>query len=98
MPARKTLLRVVLTIAGGSRRRLPELFIRGAATYTAQLNAENPVGTIQSIEHALRSLEKAAEPERDRAARAENMLADYQEENRLNTRRGSRICWSARRR
>ena len=35
---------------------------------------------MQSIEHALRSLEKAAEQEQERAARAEKMLADYQEQ------------------
>ncbi len=50
--------------------RLPELFIRGAGIYKAQLNAENPVGTMQSIEYALRSLDKAVEDERERAARA----------------------------
>ena len=60
--------------------RLPELFVRGAATYRAQINAENPVGTMQSIEHTLRSLEKAAEQEQERAARAEKMLADFQEQ------------------
>jgi N12 class adenine-specific DNA methylase len=67
-------------LAGSDEDRLPELFVRGAATYTVQLNAENPVGTIQSIEHALRSLEKTAEQEQERAARAEKMLADYQEQ------------------
>jgi hypothetical protein len=60
--------------------RLPELFVRGAATYTVQLNAENPVGTVQSIEHALRSLEKTAEQEQERSVRAEKMLADYREQ------------------
>jgi N12 class adenine-specific DNA methylase len=67
-------------IVGSDDERLPELFIRGAATYPVQLNAENPVGTIQSIEHALRSLEKTSEQEQERAARAEKMLADYREQ------------------
>jgi N12 class adenine-specific DNA methylase len=67
-------------LIGSDEDRLPELFVRGAATYSVQLNAENPVGTIQSIEHALRSLEKAAEQEQERAARAEKMLGDYQEQ------------------
>lgn len=35
---------------------------------------------MQSIEHALRSLDKAAIDERDRAARAEKMLADFEEQ------------------
>ena len=34
--------------------RVPELFIRGRATYSANLNPANPVGTVQSIEHTLR--------------------------------------------
>jgi hypothetical protein len=72
-------LRFVAT-GGDDDERLPELFIRGAGIYKAQLNAENPVGTMQSIEYALRSLDKAAEDERDRAARAEKMLGDFTEQ------------------
>jgi hypothetical protein len=60
--------------------RLPELFIRGAGIYKAQLNAENAVGTMQSIEYALRSLDRAVEDERERAARAEKMLGDFTEQ------------------
>ncbi len=67
-------------LIGSDEERLPELFIRGAGIYKAQLNAENPVGTMQSIEHALRSLDKAATDERERAARAEKMLADFEEQ------------------
>jgi hypothetical protein len=33
--------------------RLPEIFIWGAGMYPAHLNPENPVGTVQSIEHML---------------------------------------------
>jgi hypothetical protein len=33
---------------------VPDLFIRGAGTYSAQINADNPIGTMQSIEHTLR--------------------------------------------
>jgi hypothetical protein len=65
---------------GSGRRTSAGTADPGAGIYKAQLNAETPVGAIQSIEHALRSLEKAAEQERDRAARAEKMLADYQEQ------------------
>ena len=67
-------------LIGSDEERLPELFIRGAGIYKAQLNAENPVGTMQSIEYALRSLDKAVEDERDRAARAEKMLGDFTEQ------------------
>ena len=67
-------------LIGSDEERLPELFIRGAGIYKAQLNAENPVGTMQSIECALRSLDKAAEDERERTARAEKMLADFAEQ------------------
>ena len=41
----------------------PELFIRGKETYKANLNPENPLGTIQSIEHVLRGLDRKAEEE-----------------------------------
>jgi N12 class adenine-specific DNA methylase len=67
-------------LIGSDEERLPELFIRGAGIYKAQLNAENPVGTMQSIEYALRSLDKAAADEQDRAARAEKMLGDFAEQ------------------
>jgi N12 class adenine-specific DNA methylase len=60
--------------------RLPELFIRGAGIYKAQLNSENPVGSMQSIEYALRSLDKTVADEQERAARAEKMLGDFQEQ------------------
>jgi hypothetical protein len=39
---------------------LPELFVRGRATYSANLNATNPIGTVQSIEHTLRNLDRLA--------------------------------------
>ncbi|MEO8595375.1 MAG: DEAD/DEAH box helicase family protein [Candidatus Solibacter sp.] len=67
-------------LVGSDEERLPELFIRGTGIYKAQLNAENPVGTMQSIEYALRSLDKAAEDERERTARAEKMLGDFEEQ------------------
>ena len=58
--------------------RIPDLFIRGQATYSANLNAANPVGTVQSIEHTLRNLDKLAAEHRSRVARIEKELADYQ--------------------
>ena len=38
----------------------------------------NPVGTVQSIEHTLRSLDKLAADQQSRATRAEKELVDYQ--------------------
>jgi hypothetical protein len=58
--------------------RIPDLFIRGKAMYTANLNPVNPVGTIQSIEHTLKSLDKLAEDQQGRVVRIEKELADYQ--------------------
>ena len=45
-------------VFGGDEEALPELFIKGEGFYGAQLNAEHPLGTMQSIEHALRALDK----------------------------------------
>jgi hypothetical protein len=64
----------------GSEASLPELFIRGSGLYRANVNAENPLGTMQSLEHALRGLDKAMEEERANLARAEKTLADFQEQ------------------
>jgi hypothetical protein len=58
--------------------RIPDLFVRGAATYSANLNVTNPVGTIQSIEHTLRSLDKLGAEQQARVARVERELSDYQ--------------------
>src|SRR5208282_4730763 len=57
---------------------VPDLFIRGAGTYAAHINLDNPAGTIQSIEHTLRALDKIAEDERHRIQRLEKTLSDYQ--------------------
>lgn len=58
--------------------RVPELFVRGRATYSANLNPANPIGTVQSIEHTLRSLDKLASEQQSRLARAEKQLSDFQ--------------------
>jgi hypothetical protein len=58
--------------------RLPELFLRGRATYSANLNATNPIGTVQSIEHTLRNLDRLATEQQNRVTRTEKELADYQ--------------------
>jgi hypothetical protein len=54
------------------------LFIRGAGTYTAHMNADNPNGTMQSIEHTLRAFDKAADDEQHQIERLEKTLTDYQ--------------------
>jgi hypothetical protein len=56
------------------------LFIRGAGTYEAHLNPENPIGTMQSIEHTLRGLDRSAEEQRQRGQRLEKALTDYRAE------------------
>jgi hypothetical protein len=58
--------------------RLPDLFVRGRAMYSANLNASSPIGTVQSIEHTLRNLDKFAVDQRNRVARVEKELHDYQ--------------------
>ena len=57
--------------------RIPDLFVRGRATYSANLNPANPIGTVQSIEHTLRNLDKLAADQQNRVARVEKELADY---------------------
>ncbi|MDQ6733460.1 MAG: DEAD/DEAH box helicase family protein, partial [Nitrospirota bacterium] len=58
--------------------RIPELFVRARAMYSANLNCSNPIGTVQSIEHTLRNLDKLAAEQQNRVARIEKELADYQ--------------------
>ena len=57
---------------------VPDLFIRGAGTYSAHINADNPIGTMQSIEHTLRVLDRAAIDEREQLQRLDKTLTDYQ--------------------
>ena len=67
----------ILTRSSAVMDRAPDLFIRGAETYEANLNLRNPHGTIASIEHALRGLDRHAENSRLRIGRDEKALADY---------------------
>ena len=67
----------ILSRGSSFREGEPDLFVRGAERYNANLNAEHPVGTIQSIEHTLRSFDRLAEQEEDSVARREKALADY---------------------
>lgn len=59
---------------------VPDVFVKGAGLYDTRLNPESPLGTIQSIEHVLRSLDKLGEQEQERAARFAKNLADYREQ------------------
>jgi hypothetical protein len=56
---------------------VPDLFVRGRAKYSANLNAANPIGTVQSIEYTLRNLDKLAIEQQNRVSRLEKELADY---------------------
>jgi hypothetical protein len=72
----------ILSRGNGTKRfdgeaELPEIFVRGKETYRANLNAENPIGTIQSIEHSLRALDRLAEEEQALVGRQEKALSDY---------------------
>ena len=58
----------------------PEVYVRGALTYRAQLNPENPLGTIQSIEHTIRSLDRREQEEREQIERQEKALTEYRQQ------------------
>ncbi len=67
----------ILSRGSGEKDGVPDLFIRGKETYRANLNLENPLGTISSIEHTLRALDRRAEEEQQGIERQEKALADY---------------------
>ena len=64
----------ILSRGGAYLDSEPELFVRGKATYAARLNPENPLGTIQSIEHVLRGLDRKAQEEQREIERQERLL------------------------
>src|SRR5205823_11565804 len=66
------------TRLGLEEEPVPEIFIRGAGTYAAHLNPDNPIGTVQSIEHVLRVLDRVATEQQEQCDRLEKTLADYQ--------------------
>ena len=55
----------------------PDLFVRSKETYKANLNPENPLGTIASIDSVLRGLDRKAEDEKRDVEQHEKALADY---------------------
>ncbi len=64
----------------GREGETPKLYLRGKHTYEANLNPENALGTIASVEYALRRLDRDAEEEQSRCERMEKALADYREQ------------------
>jgi len=71
--------------------RVPDIFINAAGTYPAHLNPENTVGTLQSIEHTLRSLEKVATQQQERADYLQKTLTDYQAQANRSFEHGTRL-------
>jgi hypothetical protein len=57
--------------------RNPDLFVCGRAIYSANLNVANPIGTLQSIEHTLRNLDRLRADQQNRIARLEKEITDY---------------------
>jgi hypothetical protein len=55
----------------------PEIFVRGKEIYKANLNPDNPLGTISSIEHILRGLDRRGEDAQQEIERQEKALSDY---------------------
>lgn len=70
----------ILSRPGPREESLPELYVRGTHTSAVNLNPENPLGTIASIEHALRCLDKDAEEEQAKCGRMEKALVDLREQ------------------
>ncbi len=62
----------------GREGETPKLFLRGRQTYEVKFNPENALGTIASIEYALRRLDRDLEEEKATCARKDKELADYQ--------------------
>jgi hypothetical protein len=62
---------------GDGDPQMPDLFVKGSGLYGAHLNPETPVGTVQSIEHTLRALDKFALQEEERKDRLDKTLSDY---------------------
>src|SRR5262249_7847529 len=55
----------------------PELFLRGKENYKANFNPDSPLGTIASIEHVLRGLDRTADAEAREIERQEKALGDF---------------------
>src|SRR5260370_14115043 len=64
----------------GREGETPYVYLRGKQTYEANLNTENALGTIYSIEAVLRRLDDLAEREKSELERKEKALTDYMEQ------------------
>ncbi|WP_052888108.1 DEAD/DEAH box helicase family protein [Thermogemmatispora carboxidivorans] len=60
------------------KKSAPRLYLRGRNSYEISVNMGNPLGTIASIDYALRRLDHSAEVELAAIKRMEKELADYQ--------------------
>ena len=70
----------IMSSFSGREGETPRLYLRGKHTYEANLNPENALGTIASIEYALRRLDRDGEEEKGKFERMEKALADYREQ------------------
>ncbi len=70
----------IMSSVSGREGETPYLYLRGKQTYEANLNTENALGTIASIEHALHRLDRFAEEEQSECERMEKALGDYMEQ------------------
>jgi hypothetical protein len=70
----------IMSSLSGSEGETPKPYLRGKHTYEANLNTDNALGTIASIEHALRRLDPDGEEEKSKCERMEKALADYREQ------------------
>ena len=67
----------ILTRGSAVMDGAPELIVRGKESYKANLNPESALGTIASIEHLLRNMDRHADAERREIERKEKALNDY---------------------
>ncbi len=67
----------ILSRARAFEDGVPDLFVRGKETYKANLNPDSPAGTISSVEHALRSLDRRLEEEQREIERQQKALVEY---------------------
>ncbi len=70
----------IMSSFAGREGETPKLFLRGKQTYEVRFNPESALGTIASIEYALRHLDRDLEEERAACERKEKELADYREQ------------------
>jgi len=60
-----------------SGQEVPELYIQGARTYPAHFNPTNPIGTVQSLEYTLRTLDTVSVDDEREVASLTKTLEDF---------------------